>query len=227
MLLSKFPIMIHLFPPTFLCQMGHPSSSSLSHYSTLSTLSLFYTQLSLMLIFFSEPFFSMTKMDTNFHQFGFFILLLTLPRSSSYECPYPCLPPPLAPSLPAPTSLPPPITTTSNCPPPPSPPPLTYYQSPPQYYYPPQFVPYYTPPNYLNPYAPPPPDPILPYFPFYFKSPPPPPSYSLAPRLGQLRILLNLCIPLLSSIVLRAWSDVICNAGQPSSQQILLPFSTV
>ncbi|KAL2485025.1 Uncharacterized protein Adt_29781 [Abeliophyllum distichum] len=82
-----------------------------------------------------------------------------------YECPYPCLPTPIA---------------TSSCPPPPSPtlpspqtprPPSsgsTEYPPPPRDVY----FPFYPPPDYyFNYYGPPPPDPILPYFPFYYKNP--------------------------------------------------------
>ncbi|KAK1324686.1 hypothetical protein QJS10_CPA01g01372 [Acorus calamus] len=67
-----------------------------------------------------------------------------------YVCPYPCLPtPPLPPSTPSlPTGIP-----------------GNYYAPPP----PPQgFI--NTPP-FVNVPAPPPPDPILPYFPFYYKNP--------------------------------------------------------
>ncbi|KAK9091699.1 hypothetical protein Sjap_024876 [Stephania japonica] len=97
------------------------------------------------------------------------------------ECPYPCLPPPTMP-------------VTTNCPPPPPPspphatpspppPPSSGYYPPSSWYYPPPsgYLPYYyPPPAYVNFYAPPPPNPILPYFPFYFKQPPPSPGYSSA-----------------------------------------------
>ncbi|KAL3735633.1 hypothetical protein ACJRO7_024715 [Eucalyptus globulus] len=86
----------------------------------------------------------------------------------SNECPYPCLPPPSA---------------ATDCPPPPSPPsqPLTPLppadQPPPAVLFPPPdagYIPYaFPPPNwYMNSIAPPPPDPIVPYFPWYYKHPP-------------------------------------------------------
>ncbi|GAB2210765.1 hypothetical protein Droror1_Dr00016049 [Drosera rotundifolia] len=133
------------------------------------------------------------------------ILTLTCPQLLAiYECPYPCLPPPLPPmptTPPAPIALPPPAPTTTECPPPPipvilpsPPPPPPYYYSPPYWpYSSPPYVPYYSPP-YINPYAPPPPDPILPYFPFYFTSPPPPPYSSSAKRWEQLKAIMGLCL---------------------------------
>ncbi|KAG6468912.1 hypothetical protein ZIOFF_073607 [Zingiber officinale] len=87
-------------------------------------------------------------------------LFLRPPASASWdsysppECPYPCLPPP---------------TSVSICPPPP--PPAASYPPPsppvaggatPGYYYPPH--------NYFP--APPPPNPVLPWFPWYYTSPP-------------------------------------------------------
>lgn len=103
------------------------------------------------------------------------------------SCDNPCDTPSPPPPPPPPTTT----TTTTICPPPPSPPHSsnTYYYSPPPpsppsgySYYP------YTPPKgvvgggyFPPPYkaypsgpAPPPPNPIVPYFPFYFNSPPPP-----------------------------------------------------
>ncbi|KAK4416428.1 hypothetical protein Salat_2468300 [Sesamum alatum] len=95
-----------------------------------------------------------------------------------YECLYPCLPPPIA--------------STSTCPPPPSPPPPPQPPAPPSssIYCPPPpsgtpagNIPFYPPPDYVNDYfAPPPPNPILPYFPFYYKNPPPPVDFSSAAR---------------------------------------------
>ncbi|KAH6759937.1 hypothetical protein C2S51_016886 [Perilla frutescens var. frutescens] len=84
------------------------------------------------------------------------------PPLQPYECPYPCLPSP---------NCPPP-------PPPPRPPPPYGWLYPPS---PPVNYPFYPPPDYVNNYvAPPPPDPILPYFPFYYKNPPPPLAFSSA-----------------------------------------------
>lgn len=86
--------------------------------------------------------------------------LTTLP---SQTCPYPCIPPPLP---------------TTSCPPPPSPPLLPLPPPPP----PPMTVlPLIPPPPGTEIWAaPPPPNPILPYFPWYYKYPPPPPDYSSA-----------------------------------------------
>lgn len=118
---------------------------------------------------------------------------LPIPKSRTlYEiactmCSSCCNPVPSPPPPPSPS--PPPPSSTYNCPPPPSPPtssgsyyysplpPSTYtYSSPPppqggggggghSYYY-------YPPPNYKNYPTPPPPNPIVPYFPFYYYSPP-------------------------------------------------------
>lgn len=96
-------------------------------------------------------------------------------QSNNYptECPYPCLPPPTEPTI---TDCPPPPEALL---PPPSeplmqPPPIS--QTPPSEIYPPPtdtgYIPYFSPPwfgNGLN--SPPPPDPILPYFPWYYKHP--------------------------------------------------------
>ncbi|KAI3877670.1 hypothetical protein MKW98_020151 [Papaver atlanticum] len=105
-------------------------------------------------------------------------------------CENPCEPPiTYASPPPPPTPSPPPPTPTNDCPPPPS-------QSTPVYYYspPPPSTPSYTPytppaigglikppPNGYSLYpGPPPPNPIVPYFPFYFHAPPPPSYLSSA-----------------------------------------------
>ncbi|KAL5227579.1 hypothetical protein ABZP36_015844 [Zizania latifolia] len=97
------------------------------------------------------------------------------------DCPYPCL-------------LPPPMPVT-NCPPPPStpstytyPPPSSYSNTPSSYwnYPPPQggYIPNYQPPaggGYNYP-APPPPNPIVPWYPWYYR---PPPSSATATSSGR------------------------------------------
>ncbi|KAJ8493008.1 hypothetical protein OPV22_014729 [Ensete ventricosum] len=118
--------------------------------------------------------------------FLFFLLLFARPRSSRSdysppECPYPCLPPP---------------TSVANYPPPPpSEPTWGGYPPPPPgtpsyngYYPPPSggYLPYYSPPDYALP-APPPPNPIVPWFPFYYRSPSlPPSSASVTARSGAI-----------------------------------------
>ncbi|KAH0675112.1 hypothetical protein KY290_024140 [Solanum tuberosum] len=99
------------------------------------------------------------------------ILLLNFPaRITPQECAYPCYPPPTGPTGNNPT----PATTTT----PPTPqggyvpnPPSTTYQPPPSGY---NNIPYLnSPPNdYGNGEAPPPPEPIVPWFPFYYRKPP-------------------------------------------------------
>lgn len=83
-------------------------------------------------------------------------------------CPYPCYPPPTGPgytpTTPAATTPPPPPYQVESYPPPAGYNPTT----------PTGNFPYYTPPppfgsNFLG--APPPPDPILPYFPYYYRKP--------------------------------------------------------
>lgn len=102
------------------------------------------------------------------------VLLSRPPTSLSWDnsppvCPYPCLPPP---------------TSVTNCPPPPpstpNPPTAVYPPPPPstpEYWnYPPPapsgYWPFNPAPPYINIPAPPPPNPILPYFPWYYKTPP-------------------------------------------------------
>ncbi|CAL9175944.1 unnamed protein product [Musa hybrid cultivar] len=113
-------------------------------------------------------------------------LRLSVSDFSSPECPYPCLPPP---------------TSVMNYPPPPPSEPQWGYPPPPGtpsdgYYTPPSgYLPYYSPTYYTLP-APPPPDPILPYFPFYYKRPPPPPRSSAAiARSGAI------CVPLFTVLL--------------------------
>ncbi|XP_020686539.1 abl interactor homolog [Dendrobium catenatum] len=75
------------------------------------------------------------------------------------ECPA-CLPPPSTECPPPPPSQP-----SSYSPPPPG---SIYYYSPPP---PPSYVPYYSPPTgYFS--TPPPPNPIIPWFPWYYQTPP-------------------------------------------------------
>lgn len=108
------------------------------------------------------------------------------------SCDNPCQPilspppPSLPPPSPPPPSLPPP-PSGSNCPPPPSQPSDggVYYYSPPppaqpsDNYSPPSGGGAYYPPT--NPYGypiPPPPNPIVPYFPYYYYSPPSPSAHT-------------------------------------------------
>ncbi|XP_022993313.1 leucine-rich repeat extensin-like protein 5 [Cucurbita maxima] len=94
----------------------------------------------------------------------FILAVLPLPTRTEDTCPYPCYPPPTGPATATPTT--------------PSPPSQTGYgsYSPPAFYPPPAATyPYNTPPSNGNSFdgvTPPPPDPILPYFPYYFKKPP-------------------------------------------------------
>jgi hypothetical protein len=119
-----------------------------------------------------------------------FSALLLLPArpsaadGSTYpaDCPYPCLPPPTAPAVTADCPPPPasPSSTYSYPPPPPAP---SSYNTPPSssWSYPPPsggYIPYFQPPaggggggGYGYP-APPPPNPILPWYPWYYKTPP-------------------------------------------------------
>ncbi|RWW83195.1 hypothetical protein BHE74_00008307 [Ensete ventricosum] len=108
----------------------------------------------------------------------FVALFLRPPTSASWdnsqpECPYPCLPPPTSvTNCPPPPPAAPATPTAGYPPPPPSTPGYWNYPPPsPQGYYP-----------YLS--TPPPPNPILPWFPWYYykKSPP---SASVAPPLEK------------------------------------------
>lgn len=91
----------------------------------------------------------------------FFINLLPMIMSDD-ACPYPCFPPPSGLGTPTITTPPPPQSQSGLYPPP------GYYPSPTGN------LPNYNPPtssgNNFN--TPPPPDPILPYFPFYYRKPP-------------------------------------------------------
>ncbi|KAI3976148.1 hypothetical protein MKX01_004904 [Papaver californicum] len=108
-------------------------------------------------------------------------------ENSPPECPYPCLPPP----IPGTVSYSPPTRPVVVLPPtPPSssgnysstpPPPGFYYFSPPDG----GFTANYPPPSFVYSNAPPPPNPILPYFPFYYKFSPPPPGVFSAARLKR------------------------------------------
>ncbi|XP_062150128.1 proline-rich receptor-like protein kinase PERK8 [Alnus glutinosa] len=94
------------------------------------------------------------------------IIFLNFPGMTRPDnpCPYPCYPPPTGSGTVTPTT---PITTTT----PPSqtvsyPPPAGYNPSPTGYFP-------YNPPPFAGTFSasPPPPDPILPYFPYYYKKP--------------------------------------------------------
>lgn len=91
------------------------------------------------------------------------------------ECPYSCLPPPTPTDCPPPPPSPQLPTPPAASPPPPSGP--VYYPPPSGYHLPPGGY-FFPPPVYE--YGPPPPNPILPYLPFYYKNPPPPSDYSSA-----------------------------------------------
>uniref|UniRef100_A0A1J3JZC7 Uncharacterized protein n=1 Tax=Noccaea caerulescens TaxID=107243 RepID=A0A1J3JZC7_NOCCA len=103
------------------------------------------------------------------------------------SCDNPCNPAQSYPPPPPPSRPPPSPSTTTACPPPPSPPSSgggggSYYYPPPSQSgggkYPPPYGDggqgYYYPPPYSGNYpTPPPPNPIVPYFPFYYHTPPP------------------------------------------------------
>jgi hypothetical protein len=85
--------------------------------------------------------------------FSFPLVPVLADDSSSTSCQYPCLPPPVVP--------------VTNCPPPPPSPVTGYWSYPP----PPPSVynPYFSPPNSYNmKTSPPPPNPMLPWFPWYY-----------------------------------------------------------
>ncbi|XP_019257903.1 PREDICTED: proline-rich receptor-like protein kinase PERK8 [Nicotiana attenuata] len=100
----------------------------------------------------------------------FLLLILNFPaRITAQECPYPCYPPPTGPA----GNNPPPATTT-----PPSPQgyvpnnPSTNYNPPPAGYNNPPNDYDNSPPDFVNGEVPPPPEPIVPWFPFYYRKPP-------------------------------------------------------
>lgn len=132
---------------------------------TLSSITSHWTinQLVLPLLSPSLPFSSRNRSDmqrSNLSILFFFLLLsnFSLSEDPSPTCPYPCLPPP---------------TWATNYPPPP---PAWSGYPPPQpvdgVIYTPPYMPYSPPSNALLG-APPPPEPILPYFPFYYRRTPP------------------------------------------------------
>ncbi|KVH96247.1 leucine-rich repeat extensin-like protein 5 [Cynara cardunculus var. scolymus] len=88
-------------------------------------------------------------------------LTLDSPASTLAQCPYPCYPPPIGNMPPPATTLPPPSQTKNY------PPPAAVYTPPSGTVYP------YTPqtPTFYGG-APPAPDPIVPWFPYYYKDPP-------------------------------------------------------
>ncbi|KAI3430036.1 uncharacterized protein J3R85_008314 [Psidium guajava] len=90
--------------------------------------------------------------------------VVTISQPPPSDCPYPCLPPPTTPTIypQPPPSLPSPPSPPSEVYPPPS----MVYPAPPGGYFP-----YYFPPPWYLGNAPPPPDPILPYYPWYYKHP--------------------------------------------------------
>ncbi|EXB89396.1 hypothetical protein L484_017362 [Morus notabilis] len=125
------------------------------------------------------------------------IVFMNFPRAtlSDEPCQYPCYPPPTSTGA---------TPTTPSTPTPPSvvsyPPPTGVYPTPPST----GVYPYYNPPPNDRYYgAQPPPDPILPYFPFYYKEPlhrspdDQSSSFSSRPSLGRLALLILLFIFLL------------------------------
>ncbi|KAG5236818.1 hypothetical protein OIU78_004797 [Salix suchowensis] len=87
--------------------------------------------------------------------------LPSLTMSDGGECPYPCYPPPTGTGTPTFTAPPSPPSQSAGI------------YSPPLYPSPTGDLPYYSPPAFGNNFnGPPPPDPILPYFPFYYRKPP-------------------------------------------------------
>ncbi|XP_057765897.1 leucine-rich repeat extensin-like protein 3 [Salvia miltiorrhiza] len=87
-----------------------------------------------------------------------------LPTATPQECPYPCYPPPIGPGNGPPATTTPPASTT---PPAALSPPANSFTTPPAGYIP------FTPPSpYFSGAVPPPPEPILPWFPFYYRKPP-------------------------------------------------------
>ncbi|KAI3729350.1 hypothetical protein L6452_18006 [Arctium lappa] len=83
-------------------------------------------------------------------------LTLNSPPSTVAQCPYPCYPPPIG-------NTPPPSQTKNY------PPPAAIYTPPSGTVYP--YTPQ-TPTFYGGTTAPPPPDPVVPWFPYYYKDPP-------------------------------------------------------
>ncbi|CAL1357282.1 unnamed protein product [Linum trigynum] len=122
------------------------------------------------------------------------------------ECENPCQPQPSPPPPsppPPPPSLPPPAIPSNDCPPPPSSSfsgtvPTYVYPSPP----PPNLVAAggggggYGNGNYPGAECPPPPNPILPYFPFYYRNPPAAPNSAF----GQSTGLITRFFPLVVSL---------------------------
>ncbi|KAK2996223.1 hypothetical protein RJ639_024734 [Escallonia herrerae] len=99
------------------------------------------------------------------HQFLSITLFISLIFSSpatttAQECPYPCYPPPTGTGNSPPATITPPSQTGS-------------YPPPPGFYPPPTgYLPNNPSPPYFPNGAPPPPDPIVPWFPYYYKKPP-------------------------------------------------------
>ncbi|CAI9275977.1 unnamed protein product [Lactuca saligna] len=91
-------------------------------------------------------------------------LTLNSPPSTVAQCPYPCYPPPTGTGGNTNT---PPVPQTGNYPPP-----ATIYTPPSSVY------PYNPPTPTFYGGAPPPPDPIVPWFPYYYKDPPRNPNKS-------------------------------------------------
>ncbi|CAK7326727.1 unnamed protein product [Dovyalis caffra] len=89
-------------------------------------------------------------------------VLFSLPilTTSDGDCPYPCYPPPGGAGTPTVTTAPPPPSQSAGS------------YSPPVYPTPTGNLPYNSPPPFGNNFnGPPPPDAILPYFPYYYRRP--------------------------------------------------------
>lgn len=119
------------------------------------------------------------KLTQNFPTLLFYSVLVNflVLTMQDQPCPYPCYPPPTGPGSGTPTTGNPSPPATTLTPPSSSgsgsgsvssyPPPTGYYSPPSE-----NLPNYPAPPNGNNLYGPPPPDPILPYFPYYYRKPP-------------------------------------------------------
>ncbi|XP_009778696.1 uncharacterized protein [Nicotiana sylvestris] len=128
----------------------------------------------------------------------FFPLVLNFTaRTSGQECPYPCYPPPTGTGNNSPVALTPPYSQGYNYFPPPS----IYNNNPAAGG---SNFPYYnSPPNFVNGVVPPPPDPILPWWPYRYKNRPNyGDQYSSSVSIQESRTLIMISIvPLLSLFV--------------------------
>lgn len=130
-------------------------------------------------------------MASNLHKLLSTLLLLStvldfLPTTTSQECPYPCYPPPTGPGNVPPATTTPPLSTT---PPAALSPPASF--TPPAGYYP------FTPPSPdFSGVTPPPPEPIVSWFPYYYRKPPHQDQSSSSPAIRGLRNVALFMFPL-------------------------------